>query len=79
MRKTFIALSAAAALGIVGAASVARANDSGENHQDEDRVATRQINHPAWSGNFVSAGGAYGFAAEPARKHHTVREQTQSR
>jgi len=79
MRKTFIALSAAAALGIVGAASVARAGDSGENHQDEDRATTVQIHHPVGSGNSVTAGGAYGFAAEPARKHRTVTEQTQSR
>jgi hypothetical protein len=79
MRKTtLIALSAALALGIAGA-SVARANDSGENHQDEDRGSVRTINHPTWSGNSVVANGAYGFAPAQVQKHRPVRERSQSR
>jgi hypothetical protein len=80
MRKqTLIALSTAIALGIAGAASMARANDSGENHQDNDRSATSRINHPGWSGNPVFAGGAYGYTAAPVHKHRRVHEETQSR
>jgi hypothetical protein len=79
MRKnTLIALSAALVLGIAGT-SVARAGDSGENHQDNDRVATRTISHPTWSGNSVGAGGAFGFSSAPAQKHRRVHAETQSR
>ena len=53
----------AAAL-VFGAASAALANDSGENHQDEDRVvvwaSVARVNH---------AGGAYGYVAAPTHKH----------
>jgi len=76
--NTLFALSAAVALGIAGA-SVARAGDSGENHQDNDRSATSAINHPAWSGNSVVAGGAFGFAPAPVQKHRRVHEDIQSR
>ena len=72
--KTKIALSVAF---ILGAASAALANDSGENHQDEDRGSVVGVNH--WSGNSASAGGAYGYAAAPIHKHRPVREHTQSR
>jgi hypothetical protein len=81
-KKTLIAISAAMALGIAGA-SVARANDSGENHQDNDRSAVSrsvaQVNHPAWFGNSANAGGAYGYAAAPIHKQRPVRGQTESR
>jgi hypothetical protein len=78
--NTLIALTAAVALGIAGA-SVARAGDSGENHQDNDRSAARAINHPMWSGNSVVAGGAFGFAPAPApvQKHRRVNEEIQGR
>ena len=67
--KTKIALSVAF---ILGAASAALANDSGENHQDEDRsVVSAGVAR-------VNAGGAYGYAAAPIRKHRPVHEQTQS-
>jgi hypothetical protein len=58
---------------ILGAASAARANDSGENHQDEDRSVV--------SGSVarVNAGGAYGYAAAPIHKQRPVHKQTQSR
>ena len=74
-RRTLIAISAALALGIAGA-SVARAGDSGENHQDLDRAdrSVVRINHPVLFGSSVSA-GAYGYAAEPTRKHHAAHAQ----
>jgi hypothetical protein len=58
---------------ILCAASTARANDSGENHQDEDRSVV--------SGSMarVNAGGAYGYAAAPIHKQRPVHEKTQSR
>jgi hypothetical protein len=79
MRKnTLFALSAAVALAIAGA-SVARAGDSGENHQDNDRGTVPAINHLTWSGSSVAAGGAFGLAPAPAQKHRRVHEETQSR
>jgi hypothetical protein len=74
-RTALIAISAAIALGVVGA-SVARANDSGENHQDLDRAQKSVVRV---IGNSVSAGGAYGYAAEPTRKHRTENVQIPNR
>jgi hypothetical protein len=70
--KTKIALSVAL---ILSAASAALANDSGENHQDEDRsVVSRSVARVnPWVGKSVNAGGAFGYAAAPIHK------QTQSR
>jgi hypothetical protein len=65
----------AAAL-ILGAASAALANDSGENHQDEDKGSVAAANHLTWSGNSGnagSAGSAYGYAAAPVRKQKQSR------
>jgi len=76
LTKLKIALSAAL---VLGAASAALANDSGENHQDEDRGSVTGVNHPTWFGNSASPGGAYGYAAAPIHKHRPAREQTQSR
>jgi hypothetical protein len=59
---------------ILGAASAARANDSGENHQDENRSAV-----VSGSVARVNAGGAYGYAAAPIHKQRPVHGQTQSR
>jgi hypothetical protein len=58
--KTKIALSVAL---ILGAASAALANDSGENHQDEDRGSVVGVKHPTWSGNSASAGGTRRLSA----------------
>jgi hypothetical protein len=67
--KTKIALSFAL---ILGAASAALANDSGENHQDEDRsvVSSTVARTHAWVGKTAYAGGAYGYAASPVRPAH---------
>jgi hypothetical protein len=58
--KTKIALSVAL---ILGAASAALANDSGENHQDEDRSVVSSVART--NGKTAYAGGAYGYAASP--------------
>jgi hypothetical protein len=70
--KTKIALSVAL---ILSAASAALANDSGENHQDEDRsVVSRSVARVnPWVGKSANAGGAFGYAAAAMPK------QTQSR
>jgi hypothetical protein len=72
--KTKIALAAAL---ILGTASAGLANDSGENHQDNDRGTVVGVNHLT-SGNSASAAGVYGYAAPSIHKHRPVREQTQS-
>jgi hypothetical protein len=62
--RTKIALATAL---ILGAACPALAGDSGENHQDEDRVV---------SSSTAKAGGAFGYAAPIHRQRPA---QTQSR
>jgi hypothetical protein len=76
--STKIALAAAL---ILGAASTARANDSGENHQDEDRpvVSGSMARVNPWVGKSANAGGAYGYAAVSIHKQRPVHKQTQSR
>jgi hypothetical protein len=71
--KTKIALAAAL---IIGAASAAMANDSGENHQDQDRGSVIGVNHLTWSGNSASAGGAYGYAAAPIQQKDLSRKKS---
>jgi hypothetical protein len=70
--KTKIALCAAL---IIGAASAARANDSGENHQDEDRAvisgSAARVN--PW------AGGAYSYAAAPIHRQRATHEESRGR
>jgi hypothetical protein len=72
-RKTLIAISAAVALGIAGA-SVAQANDSGENNQGGfvmpgSSAGVNPVYHPRWFGRSGSAGEAYGYAVPPIQKH----------
>ena len=79
-KKTLIAISDIA-LGIVGAASVAQANDSGENNMGGSVVpgsmaGVNPAYHPRWFGR---AGNAYGYAALPIHKHRIVHERTQGR
>ena len=66
---------------VLGAASAALANDSGENHQDEDRSvvsgSAAQVN--PWVGKSAIVGGAYGYAAAPIHKQRPMHQQTQSR
>ena len=75
--NTKIALAAAL---IFGSASAALANDSGENHQDNDRSAVSgtvaRVN-PGWVGTSANAGSAYGYAA-PIQKDRPGREHDYS-
>jgi hypothetical protein len=80
-KKTLTAISAAIALGIVGAASAAQANDSGENNMGGyvvpgSMAGVNPAYHPRWFGR---AGNAYGYAASPIHKHRPVHERTQGR
>jgi hypothetical protein len=70
LTKTKIALAAAL---ILGTASTAFANDSGENHQDNDRSVV--------SGSVANAGAAkaYGFVVSPKQTHHALHGRTNGR
>jgi hypothetical protein len=58
---------------ILGTAWPVLANDSGENHQDQDRTMA--------SGSVarINAGSAYGYAAAPIHKQRSAHEQNPSR
>jgi hypothetical protein len=80
-RRTSIAISAAIVLGIVGAATAALANDSGENDRGGyvvpgSMVGVNPVYHP---GLFGQAGNAYGFAPAPIQTHRPVRPRTKER
>jgi len=73
-KRILIALSAAAALGILGAACGAQANDSGENNMGGSvvpgsMVGVNPVYHPDWFGTPAGAGSAYGYVATPSHKH----------
>ena len=73
LTKTKIALAAAL---ILGTASAAFANDSGENHQDGDRsVVSGSV---AQSAN-AAAAKAYGFVVSPKQTHRAARGRTNDR
>jgi hypothetical protein len=83
-KRTLIAICAAVALGIVGAASVAQANDSGENNMGGFVVpgSSAGVNpayHPGWFGKSGSAGNSYGYAVLPIHKQRTAQGQDQRR
>jgi hypothetical protein len=80
-RRTSIAISAAIVLGIVGAATAALANDSGENDRGGyvvpgSMVGVNPAYHPGW---FSQAGNAYGYAPVPIQTHRPVRAGTRER
>jgi hypothetical protein len=66
-------IAVAAAL-ILGAASTALANDSGENHQDGDRpvVSGNAARVNPWVGKSANAGDTYGYAEAPIHKQRPV-------
>ena len=80
-RRTSIAISAAIVLGIVGAASAAVANDSGENDMGGyvvpgSMVGVNPVFDPGWfgsAGKISRAGDAYGYAVAPIQSHRPVR------
>ena len=57
----------AAAL-VLSAASAVRANDSGENHQDQDRSTVSS----GVAGKSANAGDTYGYAEAPIHKQRPV-------
>jgi hypothetical protein len=78
-RRTSIAISAAIVLGIVGAATAALANDSGENDRGGYVVPGSMVGvNPAYHPDlFGQAGGsAYGYAPAPIQTHRPVRART---
>jgi hypothetical protein len=79
-RNTSIAISAAIALGIVGAATVAQAGDQGEERGGYvvpgSMVGVNPVYHPYWFGR---AGNAYGYAAVPIQKRRPVQKRIQER
>jgi hypothetical protein len=84
-RRTSIAIFAAVALGIVGAASVAQAggsdnwNDSGGYVVPGSMSGVNPVFHPGWFGRSGSAGDAYGYAVLPIHRHRPVHEQSRER
>ena len=61
---------------VLGAASAALANDSGENHQDSDRSAVS--GSVAKSAN-AGAAKAYGFVVSPKQTHRALHGRTNDR
>jgi hypothetical protein len=85
-RKTSIAISAVIALGIVGAATIAKAGDQGEERGGYvlpgSMVGVNPVYHPRWfgrAGNFEPARNAYDYAPLPIQKRHVVRERSRDR
>ena len=85
-KQTLIALYAAVALGVVGAASVAQANEPRDEYGGYvvpgSMVGVNPVYHPGWFGktNAVgTAGNAYGFAPAAIHKHRPAHERTESR
>ena len=68
LTKSKIALAAALILGT--ASTAALANDSGENHQDNDRSVVSTTS---------GAAGAYGFAVSPKQTHRAVHGRSNDR
>jgi hypothetical protein len=86
-RTISMAISAAIVLGIVGAATAALANDSGENNMGGyvvpgSMVGVNPAYHPRWFGSAGSAGpagNAYGYAVAPIQTHRPVRARDRER
>jgi hypothetical protein len=85
LTKTKLALAAAL---IVGTASAALANDSGENTMGGAVMpgsmdGVNPAYHPRWFPDYAvhhgNAGESYGSAASPKKTHHVTHEQTQDR
>jgi hypothetical protein len=86
LTKTKVALAAAL---IIGTASAALANDSGENNQGGFVVpgsmdGVNPAYHPRWFPGYAArndnGGNAYGYAATPKHAHHRAsHERTQDR
>jgi hypothetical protein len=85
-RNTSIAIFAVIALGVLGAATAARAGDQGEERGGYvvpgSMVGVNPVYHPNWfrrAGNAEPAGNAFDYAPVPVQKHHAVRERGRDR
>jgi hypothetical protein len=91
-KQTLIAISAAIALGSVGAASVAQAGSQGEDRggfvMPGSMDGVNPAYHPEWFGkgansgnasNAGRAGNAFDYAAPPVHKPRPAHERTQER
>jgi hypothetical protein len=85
-RKTLVALYAAVALGVVGATSVAQANEPRDEYGGYvvpgSMVGVNPVYHPGWfgkAGAVDNGRNAYGFAPAAIQKHRPAHERTQSR
>jgi hypothetical protein len=84
-KKTLIALYAAVALGIIGAASVAQANEPRDEYGGfvvpGSMDGVNPVFHPGWFGKGAAAdtaGKAYGYAPVTIHKHHPAHQKTES-
>jgi hypothetical protein len=81
-RRTSIAISAAIVLSIVGAATAALANDSGENDRGGYVVPGSMVGvNPAYHPGLLGQAGssAYGYAPVPIQTHRPARPRTKTR
>lgn len=84
-KRTLIALYAAVALGIAGAASMAQANEPRDEYGGSvvpgSTVGVNPVYHPGWFGKGAAAntaGKAFDYAAVTIHKHRPVHEKTLS-
>ncbi len=85
-KSIWIAVLAAVVLGIVGAATAARAGDQGEDRGGYvvpgSMVGVNPVYHPDLFGRAGStgpAGNAYGYAPVPVQQEHRVHKQSWER
>ncbi|HWF96181.1 MAG TPA: hypothetical protein VG291_14595 [Xanthobacteraceae bacterium] len=88
LTKTKLVLAAAL---IVGTASAALANDSGENNMGGSVMpgsmdGVNPVDHPGWFPGYAAqhstagnGGAAYGYVATPKKPHHVSHVRTQDR
>ena len=81
--QVLIAASTALAIGLLGGASVALANDSGENDMGGfvvpgSTVGVNPVYHPELFGR-TTGPSAYGYAVTPAREHRSARDNDRDR
>ena len=82
--QILIAVSTALAIGLLGSASTALANDSGENDMSGfvipgSMAGVNPAYHPELLGRTTSGRSAYGSAVTPAREHRSAGENDRDR
>ena len=82
-QRTLIALSTAIALGVLGAASVAQANDIGEGKggfvMPGSTVGVNPVFHPGWFGKTRSASESYAYAPVQIQEQGPAKERVNDR